>query len=83
MLHSKQLRSIKMLVDSNHGIYRDLSDPEKPPLEHGLTATEGRSARCLIPFEAKAPQPIPDIHDGVLIPRWFFTIAALRWRRRV
>ena len=22
MLHSKQLRSIKMLVDSNHGIYR-------------------------------------------------------------
>ena len=24
MLHSKQLRSIKMLVDSNHGIYRDL-----------------------------------------------------------
>ena len=23
MLHSKQLRSIKMLVDSNHGIYRD------------------------------------------------------------
>ena len=35
MLHSKQLRSIKMLIDSNHGIYRDLS---------GLTAssyTEG------------------------------------------
>ena len=34
-LHSKQLRSIKMLIDSNHGIYRDLS---------GLTAssyTEG------------------------------------------
>ena len=24
MLHSKQLRSIKMLIDSNHGIYRDL-----------------------------------------------------------
>jgi len=23
----------------------ELSDPEKPPLEHGLTATEGRSAR--------------------------------------
>jgi len=23
MLHSKQLRSIKMLVDSNHGIYRE------------------------------------------------------------
>ena len=23
MLHSKQLRSIKMLVDSSHGIYRD------------------------------------------------------------
>ena len=23
MLHSKQLRSIKMLIDSNHGIYRD------------------------------------------------------------
>jgi hypothetical protein len=23
MLHSKQLRSIKMLLDSNHGIYRD------------------------------------------------------------
>jgi len=23
MLHSKQLRSIKMLVDSNHGIYRN------------------------------------------------------------
>ena len=23
MLHSKQLRSLKMLVDSNHGIYRD------------------------------------------------------------
>ena len=22
MLHSKQLRSIKMLIDSNHGIYR-------------------------------------------------------------
>jgi hypothetical protein len=22
-LHSKQLKSIKMLVDSNHGIYRD------------------------------------------------------------
>jgi hypothetical protein len=22
MLHSKQLRSIKMLLDSNHGIYR-------------------------------------------------------------
>ena len=30
MLHSKQLRSIKMLLDSNHGIYRDLS---------GLTAS--------------------------------------------
>ena len=24
MLHSKQLRSIKMLLDSNHGIYREL-----------------------------------------------------------
>jgi hypothetical protein len=24
----------------------------------------------LIPFEAEAPQPIPDIHDGVLIRRW-------------
>jgi hypothetical protein len=24
MLHSKQLRSIKMLVDRNHGIYREL-----------------------------------------------------------
>jgi hypothetical protein len=23
MLHSKQLRSIKMLLDSNHGIYRE------------------------------------------------------------
>ena len=23
MLHSKQLRSIKMLLDSNHGIYRN------------------------------------------------------------
>ena len=23
----------------------ELSNPEKPPLEHGLTATEGRSAR--------------------------------------
>jgi hypothetical protein len=23
VLHSKQLRSIEMLVDSNHGIYRD------------------------------------------------------------
>jgi hypothetical protein len=23
----------------------ELSDPEKPPVEHGLTATEGRSAR--------------------------------------
>jgi hypothetical protein len=27
MLHSKQLRSIKMLIDTNHGIYRD-----RPPL---------------------------------------------------
>ena len=27
MLHSKQLRSIKMLIDSNHGIYRDLLHP--------------------------------------------------------
>ena len=26
MLHSKQLRSLKMLVDSNHGIYRDLTN---------------------------------------------------------
>ena len=26
MLHSKQLRSIKMLLDSNHGIYRVLGD---------------------------------------------------------
>ena len=25
MVHSKQLRSIKMLVDSNHGIYRNRS----------------------------------------------------------
>ena len=24
MLHSKQLSSIKMLIDSNHGIYREL-----------------------------------------------------------
>ena len=24
MLHSKQLRSIKMLIDSNHGIYREV-----------------------------------------------------------
>ena len=24
--------------------------------------------RLLIPFEAQAPQPTPDIHDGVLIP---------------
>ena len=25
--------------------------------------------RRLIPFEAQAPQPIPDIHDGVLVTR--------------
>jgi hypothetical protein len=25
MLHSKQLRSIKMLLDSNHGIYRKIA----------------------------------------------------------
>jgi hypothetical protein len=28
MLHSKQLRSIKMLVDSNHGIYRVVRQPK-------------------------------------------------------
>ena len=28
-----------------HWLGFELSDPEKPPLEHGLTATEGRSAR--------------------------------------
>jgi hypothetical protein len=27
MLHSKQLRSIKMLLDSNHGIYRERGRP--------------------------------------------------------
>jgi hypothetical protein len=35
MLHSKQLRSIKMLLDSNHGIYRDrgpLKSHLQPPL---------------------------------------------------
>jgi hypothetical protein len=26
--------------------------------------------RRLIPFEAQAPQPTPDIHGGVLIRRW-------------
>jgi len=24
----------------------------------------------LVLFEAQAPQPTPDVHDGVLIPRW-------------
>jgi hypothetical protein len=28
MLHSKQLRSLKMLVDSNHGIYREVRQPQ-------------------------------------------------------
>ena len=37
MLHSKQLRSLKMLVDSNHGIYREhferpLGMSAKPPI---------------------------------------------------
>ena len=26
--------------------------------------------RRLISFEAEAPQPTPDVHDGALIPRW-------------
>ena len=45
MLHSKQLRSIKMLVDSNHGIYRDhdLAD-----LWLLITPTE-RRADCVQP----------------------------------
>ena len=35
MLHSKQLRSIKMLIDRNHGIYRDrsLSPSSRPQFE--------------------------------------------------
>ena len=34
MLHSKQLRSIKMLIDSNHGIYRgENSGPGKDDRE--------------------------------------------------
>ena len=32
MLHSKQLRSIKMLIDSNHGIYRDPTHKTDVPL---------------------------------------------------
>src|SRR5580693_5801247 len=39
MLHSKQLRSIKMLVDSNHGIYRD-------PLESVVTNKLGVTCWC-------------------------------------
>ena len=35
MLHSKQLRSIKMLIDSNHGIYRD-----RPRCKRNLTISE-------------------------------------------
>ena len=31
---------------AGHGGF-ELSDPEKPPVEHGLTATEGRSARYI------------------------------------
>ena len=58
MLHSKQLRSIKMLIDSNHGIYRgDNPEPGKdvtesltprPELENGQDPTETRiaSATC-------------------------------------
>jgi hypothetical protein len=37
----------------------ELSDQEKPPLEHGLTATEGRSARhihCRLDWGAMAAQ---------------------------
>ena len=29
MLHLKEFRSIKMLIDSNHGIYRDLPHPAR------------------------------------------------------
>jgi hypothetical protein len=29
MLHLKEFRSIKMLIDSNHGIYRDLLHPAR------------------------------------------------------
>jgi len=44
MLHSKQLRSIKMLVDSNHGIYRDHLAGSKsriPPSDGTATLSAG------------------------------------------
>src|SRR5947209_3473625 len=44
MLHSKQLRSIKMLIDSNHGIYRG----ENPAL--------GKDVHGELDFRRLAPQ---------------------------
>ena len=41
MLHSKQLRSIKMLIDSNHGIYRGENlDPARMFMESLTTGPE-------------------------------------------
>jgi hypothetical protein len=62
MLHSKQLRSIKILVDSNHGIYRErdcllhrtspeLALNDRPPFSGrpSLTGHCGHGWTCSLP----------------------------------
>ena len=49
MLHSKQLRSIKMLLDSNHGIYRRIGSNLKHFQPCPLCADRYRSGEPLNP----------------------------------
>ena len=76
MLHSKQLRSIKMLLDSNHGIYRNsycctcsrrfMAHRDKPPFSGrpSLTGHCGHGWICSLPrpvvIDTRKPQ------DGTL-----------------
>ena len=51
-LHSKQLRSIKMLIDSNHGIYRGENPAPGEDVHGELDRTPGIRER---------PRPIPEV----------------------
>ena len=52
MLHSKQLRSIKMLIDSNHGIYRGENPAPGEDVHGELDRTPGIREQ---------PRPIPEV----------------------
>ena len=59
MLHSKQLRSIKMLIDSNHGIYRGENPAPGKDVHGELDRTPGIRER-----------PRPDADSGRRERRW-------------